>query len=244
MLRRVDHGDHDLIITFMTRDQGKISVIAKNAKKSVKRFSGVLELFSVLQIVSKQGRGKLPHLQEATLTLPFYRIREDIKKTAYASYFAEVINAWVEEKSPQRETYELLRHVLEALDRGDPSEEELSILFQMRFLSQAGLSPNLTECSLCQTRLDDQPGMNVMLSLEKGGFLCHKCRSHVASGRQLSKGTIKQLLWLGKETIEQAGRIRFSHRAVQEGLHFLEAFVTFQLGKDLRSLKFLRRIRK
>ncbi len=48
LIRRIDYGDNDLIITFFTRDFGKTSAIAKSAKKSVKRFRGVLELFSLL----------------------------------------------------------------------------------------------------------------------------------------------------------------------------------------------------
>ena len=50
LLRRVDYGDFDLILTLFTETTGKISVIAKHAKKSKKRFAGVLELFTVLKI--------------------------------------------------------------------------------------------------------------------------------------------------------------------------------------------------
>ncbi len=46
LLRRIEYGDHDVIITFMTKDRGKITVMARNAKKSVRRFSGSLDLFS------------------------------------------------------------------------------------------------------------------------------------------------------------------------------------------------------
>ncbi|RPJ79366.1 MAG: DNA repair protein RecO, partial [Deltaproteobacteria bacterium] len=56
ILRRIDHGDYDLIVTLMTKEYGKLSLIAKNAKKSIKRFSGVLELFSALDITGKKGR--------------------------------------------------------------------------------------------------------------------------------------------------------------------------------------------
>lgn len=244
MLRKIEHGDYDLIVTLMTRERGKISLIAKNAKKSVKRFAGALELFSVLNIVGKRGRGKLPFLQEAVLSLPFYSIRENIEKTAYASYFAEIINTWVEEKSPQKHLYDLLAYVLDALDRGVMPEKTLSVLFQMRFLAHTGLSPHLAACCSCRTLLDDQPARNTLVSLEKGGILCQKCGSRAVSGKRLSRGTIKQLLWLEKGTLEQAGRIRFSDPAVHEGLHFLEHFVAFQLGRELKSLKFLRGIRQ
>jgi DNA repair protein RecO (recombination protein O) len=97
MLRRTDFGDYDLIITFFTLNKGKISVIAKSAKKSVRRFSGILELFSVLDIVCSTGRRPgLSVLQEAALKHPFAEIRKDVIKTAYASYWAELINEWME----------------------------------------------------------------------------------------------------------------------------------------------------
>ena len=50
ILRRIDFGDYDLIVTIFTLNKGKISVIAKSAKKSKKRFAGILELFSVLDV--------------------------------------------------------------------------------------------------------------------------------------------------------------------------------------------------
>ncbi|MGD9260057.1 MAG: recombination protein O N-terminal domain-containing protein, partial [Desulfobacterales bacterium] len=66
LLRRLDYGDFDLITTFFTLEKGKVTLIAKSAKKSTKRFSGILELFSVLEIVGSTGKGKgLPVLQEA-----------------------------------------------------------------------------------------------------------------------------------------------------------------------------------
>jgi DNA repair protein RecO (recombination protein O) len=102
LLRRLDYGDFDLILTFLSLQRGKISLIAKSAKKSTKRFAGTLELFSLLEVVYSTGRGHgLPVLQEAVLQSPFSAIRDDIKKTAYASYWCELINKWMEENKKQ-----------------------------------------------------------------------------------------------------------------------------------------------
>ncbi len=86
MLRRLDYGDHDLIITFLTQSDGKISALAKAAKKSVKRFSGVLELFSILQIVyTTKKRDGPSFLKETSIIEPLDGIRSDVTKTAYSS---------------------------------------------------------------------------------------------------------------------------------------------------------------
>lgn len=244
MLRRIEFGDYDYIITFFTLNQGKVSLIAKSAKKSAKRFSGILELFSVLDIVYGSTRGKgLPFLKEAVLKQPFAKIRADIKKTAYASYWAELINAWMEKSEKQSKLYYLFRSVLHELDLGHMPETVLSILFQMRFMAISGHSPNLRQCSICKKQLEEIAKANIIFDLTRGGLVCENCCQNISKRITLSKGTIKQLLWMDQGDLAKAKRIRFTPQALNEGLTFLEAFVPFHLGKEPKSLKFLRQIR-
>ena len=89
LLRKIEYGDHDFIISFLTESKGKISVIAKNAKKSIKRFSGALDLFSVNHIhctFPKKKKDGLIILSQADLENGFVNIRYDVFKTAYASF--------------------------------------------------------------------------------------------------------------------------------------------------------------
>lgn len=242
ILRRVEFGDFDLILSFLTRDKGKFSAIAKSAKKSTKRFSGILEPFSILRIVCSTGRRKgLPILQEAVLKKPLPSIRTDIIKTAYASYWAELIDVWLEEGPNQIELFGLLQYVLEQLDQGSASPAVLGILFQVRFLIISGHRPNLKQCGVCRRELDAMTGNAIQFDLAKGGLICDRCTT--AGRLQLTRGTIKQLQWLEKEQLSKAGRIRFSAQAVAESQKFLEAFVPYHLGKEPRSLKFLKEIR-
>jgi DNA repair protein RecO (recombination protein O) len=245
LLRRIEYGDFDLIVTLFTAVQGKTSAIAKSAKKSVKRFAGVLEPFSRLEVVLAQGRGKgLPVLQEASLEDPFFKIREDIVKTAYASYWAELIYLWMAEGEPQAHLYRLILHVLSELNRGQTPAEVLSILFQMRFLSLAGFRPNFDHCHLCKRRLDGIPHASVISAPAKGGIVCPDCGGTPNGRLKISKGTLKQLMWLDTADLERAARIRFTPAAMAEGLNFLEAFVPYHIGKSPKSLKVLRIVRR
>ncbi|UCD78773.1 MAG: DNA repair protein RecO [Desulfobacterales bacterium] len=233
-----------MIITFFTLQRGKLSLIAKAAKKSTKRFAGILELFSLLELVAGTGRGKgMPVLQEAVLKNPFSAIRADFKKTAYASYWAELIYNWMEENFKQEALYYLFEHVLTELDKGQIEKAALSILFQMRFLALSGHRPNLTACSLCRKELDNIKQASIILDLQRGGILCGNCSSSSASRLSLARGTIKQLLWVASGNLAKATRIKFSSPALEESTHFLEEFVSYHLGKAPRSLKFLRQVR-
>ncbi len=245
LLRRIEFGDYDLIVTLFTRQQGKVSAIAKSAKKSVKRFAGVLEPFSRLNVVLAQGRGKgMPVLQEASLEDPFFKIREDIVKTAYASYWSELIYTWMAEGEPQDPLYELTRHVLAELNRGQTPVEVLSILFQMRFLSLAGFRPNFDHCHACKTCLDQIRHASVVSDPCTGGIACPSCGVSTNGRLKISKGTLKQLMWTDTGNLERAARVRFTPTAIAEGLAFLERFVPFHIGRSPRSLKVLRAVRQ
>ncbi len=245
LIRRTDYGDYDLILTFFSLARGKISLIAKSAKKSTKRFGGILELFSELVVVGSSGRGKgLPVLQEAALKQPFSRIRADITRTAYASYWAELIHDWMQEYERQTELYDLLKRSLGDLDSGRTSEAGLSVLFQMRLLNISGHRPNLSHYCRCQNPLESTVSGRLIFNIARGGITCRNCASRASEGIRLSMGTLKQLLWAGSGDLAKAFRIRFSPNTISEALDFLEAFVPYHLGKQPRSLKFLRHIRK
>lgn len=244
LLRRLDYGDYDVIITFFTLKSGKMTLIAKSAKKSTKRFAGILELFSILELVASTGRGKgLPVLQEAVLKQPFSEIRADFKKTAYASYWAELIYNWLEDNYQQVDLYSLFEHVLSELDSGQTTGAALNILFQMRFLNLSGHRPHLTACSLCHKELENIQQTKIILDLKGGGILCGSCSGRSASRISLARGTIKQLLWVEDRDLAKATRMKFSPAALKESTHFLEEFASYHLGKQPRSLKFLRQVR-
>ena len=245
MLRRINYGENDLIITFLTYERGKLSAIAKSAKKSVKRFSGILDLFSVIEVVLAYGRtGSLPILKEATLKEPFTGIRTNIQKTAYASYWAELINKWAEQGDKQTKIYNLFKYALGELDRGRLVEEAVSIFFQIRFLMISGLYPDFSVCSVCKTGIENIKGNKIFFDLAGGGIVCGKCASAPLKRIYLSKGTIKQLKWIENKKISTAGRIKLTSFALKEGLYFLEAFVPYHLNQDPKSLRFLQQIRK
>jgi DNA repair protein RecO (recombination protein O) len=244
LIRRLDYGDFDLIITFLTLERGKLTVIAKSAKRSVRRFSGLLELFYSLDIVVDMGRGKgLPVLSEASLRTPVEHIGSDILKTAYASYWTELIYDWVESGQRQNELYALLTFVLGELNSGNMPPEVLSILFQLRFLSLSGLCPDLNQCSACHLNVEETGRGPLNIDLAAGGLVCERCAPYSAGKQCLSKGTIKQLSWMNEGDMRKAMRIRFSPQTLQEGLSFLETFVPYHLGKESKSLRFLRKIR-
>ena len=117
-------------------------------------------------------------------------------------------------------------------------------MFQIKFLTISGLSPNLRQCSVCRTEVEKIKETSVQFDFAKGGILCDECASKTLQKSFLSKGIIKQFLWIKMGDLVKAVRIKFSSDALREGSEFLETFVPYHLGKEPRSLKFLQQIRK
>ena len=219
-------------------------MIAKAAKKSTKRFGGILEHFDGLGIVYRQSRGKgLPILEEATLERNFGVVRSDVLKTAYASYWSELVVLWLEADEPRQDIYDLLAFVLEALSCGKVPPAILSLLFQMRFIGHEGLRPVLERCTCCQKEIEQLAQNEFCIDLRQGGIVCNQCpgpdNHHVAIG----KGTLKQLIWMAREDLGKALRVRFAPHSMAEATAFLEAFVPYHIGRVPKSLAFLRQIR-
>lgn len=246
LFRKIDYGEADLILTFFSLNYGKVSVIAKSAKNSRKRFGGVLELFSLLEINttgSAKKRG-LPVLNEAKIVSPFAALRGDFRKTAYAAYWCDLVYHFAEENEPMPEVFRLLCFSLEALCAGAHTPEFLSVVFQSKLAQLLGFEPNLKDCAVCGTDVFVSGHPVVGINIAAGGLICDNCmHEHLRGALKLQAGTLKPMVWVLEKPLDAALRARFSDRAVVEALHFWEAFLPYHFDKKLKSLDFLRQIR-
>jgi DNA repair protein RecO (recombination protein O) len=235
-----------LILTYLTPDKGKLTAIAKSARSSTRRFCGSVELLSVSGIVCTQGRGRLPLLTEASPHCHFQSISSDIRKMAYACYWAEILDAVIENdgRSPEHiEAYELLLTGLKLLDDNTLCDCVLNIGFQMKFLNLSGIGPNLIQCGGCRRPVENFSENRFAFDTARGTALCRTCYDpEKTKAVFISKGTAKQLQWVEGFPLTSAGRIRFSARTLNESRNLLESFVPYHLGKTFRSLTFLGRI--
>ena len=91
VLKSLSYGESDLIVTFYSREFGKINGIAKGAKRSKKRFANVFEPFSLTNIIfSRKNRDALAFIESCDIIDHYAAIRRDLEKTLTASYFIDL----------------------------------------------------------------------------------------------------------------------------------------------------------
>ncbi|MBW0000979.1 MAG: DNA repair protein RecO [Verrucomicrobia bacterium] len=121
LLRRSRFSDTTLIITWLTRQQGKVKTIAKGALRPKSPFLGKLDLFFQCELLWAQSRrAELHVLREVKVLEPFPRIRATYLQTLAASYFVELIDEATEPEHPVPDLYDLLFRALNHLNQRLP----------------------------------------------------------------------------------------------------------------------------
>jgi DNA repair protein RecO (recombination protein O) len=243
VIRSTNYGESDKIVTFFTRDFGKLKGIAKGARRSRKRFQNALGLFSHLRLTffEKEGTG-LVRAEGCDILHSFPKIREDLRKILYGNYYLELANEMAGEREGNQEVFELLLSFLSDLEEMEPQEEQLR-LFEVRILSLFGYRPNMGRCNLCKKDWEDLkevPG--VYFSLEKGALVCEKCSKTWNHLIAFSLGTARLIEKISHMELDKIQRLKFTHQSLAESREILPRFISYQLGKELKSLKTLRDI--
>lgn len=239
VLRRVDYGDTDRIVTFFTREMGKVGAFARSAKKSQKRFGGALEPFHRLKIAARDRRGELLSLSSADIDCARAAISLDLDLIARASYLTELLTEATREREAHPEIFDLVDAGFDVLASAPfASLEKLRrdgwlIAFEMKLLSLAGYRPQLHACAEC----GDGAAARYRFVPDRGALYCAE-HAH-GEGVAIGAGTARILDASLAADVRHLDRFAFSATQVEEARSLLAPFLRHQLGKELRSAAFL-----
>ena len=242
VLRLMDYGESDRIVTFYTAAYGKVRGIAKGAKRSRKRFANALEPFSCSRLLfSRRGTEGLALIEGSDVTCHFEEIRTDLEKTMTASCLIDLTDQFTEEDKRNEPLFGLLHDFLQLLEKG-PSTESLLRFFEIRLLKLSGYDPVLDRCLACKSPVS--PEKSYRFHAAGGGLLCNACRLESPDAIPISLGTIRTLA-MGRELpIDRLGRLVLSVQSSDESRLILGRFVHHILGRELKSFHVFNEVRR
>jgi DNA repair protein RecO (recombination protein O) len=140
VLRRHPVTESSLVVTWYTREFGKLKTLAKGARRSKGPFQGKIDLFYRDEIVFLRSRRSDLHLlHDCFIEDAHARLRESIESLTAASYICELVELVTEQEDANRDIYELLARLLQALEARH--DGVLLIWFELRLLGAAGWKP-------------------------------------------------------------------------------------------------------
>ena len=242
VLRSRVHGESDKIVTFLTQNWGKITGIAKGAKRSRRRFVNVLEPFTQVHLRFRPSRSEeLAFIFSCDLIRSFVRPSRDLQRFALASYVVELIDAMVAGRESGPETYELLLHGLAVLEEQESLSPLFLPVFELLLLTHTGYGPHLTSCQQCGLSLvvEEKP---LPFSSSLGGLLCLNCRGRGGSTLLLSPATLRLLYGLKIGDVDMGLRTMASPRVSREMRALVSSWLSHHLPRPLKSRAFLEQI--
>ncbi len=242
ILRKWDFGESDLLISFFDRGRGKRRGIAKGAKRSKKRFGGILSPLFLVQLdyFEKPGRS-LVRIEGCTLIHYYSSFPSHLGKLLVGCCLLEIMERVLPEGEGGEPFFLLLAQTLECMDR----EEQTGVLlwvFLIRTLALLGVPPQLEICIHCRRPLapDGVFGFSVPL----GGPVCGGCVRKGTSTHRAHAETLRLMKrWLGssREAFYTAG---VPGRFVREAEAVIEKFYMHHVTREFRSLRVLKEISK
>jgi DNA repair protein RecO (recombination protein O) len=242
VLRCLNYGESDLIVTFFSHDFGKLKGIAKGAKKSKKRFANVFEPFSLTNIIfTRKNRDTLAFIESCDIIDHYHTIRQDLEKTLIASYFIDLTDHFSPEGKKNEKVFQLLQNFLVMLGR-EKSSDAIVRFFEMRLLKLTGFEPALDHCIKCKSPVTN--GNSYYFHAAEGGIQCSVCARPERYDQAISAGTVRTLL-LGKDMdIDKIKLVALSDSLAMESRNILIGFISYVLGLEVKSLKIMEQVSK
>ncbi|MCH5349950.1 MAG: DNA repair protein RecO [Oscillospiraceae bacterium] len=143
-----NYGESDRFIDILTAEYGVIEICVRGARKLAGRNNASTQLFSYARFCFNK-KGERYSLNSSEPIRVFYELRLDMKKLALAEYFIEVSRYCVTTGQSARDIMSLLLNSLHFLSKDLRSCEFLKSVFEMRFMSEIGMLPQLIGCRDC-----------------------------------------------------------------------------------------------
>ncbi len=239
VLRRLDYGEADRILTLLTREYGKLAAIAKGSRRAKARSGSSLDLFARSQMMLAKGRN-LDVVAQAERRGDVRNISGNLQRTAYACLVAEVADKVLEERHPVDDVFDLVVTTIERLNTPERSPRVESAWFLMRILELLGYQPQLADCAGCNEALPEAAGW---FSPLLGGVLCRRCGAHDQAGSPVSVNGLKVLRVMAAGDAALYDRLRLGGELLHEVEDALEPQLEYHLDRRLKTLEFIRSIR-
>lgn len=242
VLRVYPWSETSCIANIYTRDFGKLSVLAKGARRPKSPFEAALDLLSICHVVFiSKSADALDVLTEAKL-LRRYRIgSRDLLRLNCGYYVAELLDRLTDKGDKQPEIFDLAHATLCALDSAQDDPRGLVCRFELGLLRMIGHLPSWRRCAHCgnetQSGQDANAGSDetwVVFGALAGGILCRGCQ---LGGRQMIRipkdalGVLERFSdsnWQGIDTNDYTEQ----HRPIIRGL--LGRYLTVMLDRKLQ----------
>lgn len=235
VIKTQDYGETHKIVTIFSKKIGKFAAIARGAKKPKSRMAAVTQPFIHGEFLVYINSG-LSTIQQGETINSMRAIREDIVKTAYAAYLAELTDKLLDQKQPDPELYNQLFLTLNWMMENEQVEIPI-MMYELKLFQKGGFAPVVSQCVNCGNQES-----TFSFSVKEGGLLCQQCQ-HIDPDAHAISNIMARLLYLFMSVgLERIGSISVKDSTVKLFREILNAYYDHYGGYYIKSKKFLNQL--
>lgn len=246
VIRSMDYGEGNKIVSLFTEAAGKVSVMVRGAKKTNSRFAAVAQLFTHGDFVFfKSGHGGMGTLNNAELIEGYQKLREDLYMAAYGAYIAEMYERLMPEQESHPMMFIQLKAAMDALAEGKDGMIVIHIV-EMKMLALSGYLPQLDACVSCGSdiSLSTEGPQHVWLSVNHGGAICQRCRHTDPQALRVTQAAFKLLRLFQRIDLRRLGSVEIKPATKAELKQCMRAFMDAHLDMRWKSRGFIEQMDK
>ncbi|MCJ7544281.1 MAG: DNA repair protein RecO [Phycisphaerae bacterium] len=232
-LRTGDYSETSQVAGFLTRDDGKVDLLAKGAKRAKSATGGPIDVLAEGELVyipaSREGLGTLVEFAE-TVARP--GLRRDSRRLNAAMFMLELVGALLGEADPHVEVFDLLHNALDRLTAPQAQVGAVLAYFQWRLLRHVGLLGELARCVACGRRIAGAGRKDVHFSSIQGGLLCGACEGASTEKFRLSGAALAGLAALA--AAEAGVKVTLPDKQATAVNRVLAYHAAHQIGRALK----------
>lgn len=208
VLSESNMGDFDKMLTILTPNFGKISCVAKGARRPRSALLAGSQIFCFGEYLMYKGTNTY-HINSVEPIEVFYNIRTDLDKLNVAVHINKIVQDVTGENQNCFNIMQLLLNTLYVISETDKNLDLVLSIFKLRLLSILGFRPNVNECVNCKGKED-----LIYFSLRDNGVKCKNCGKQDKSSITISESTYNAI----KYTITAPPKKLFSFSIKDESL--------------------------
>lgn len=236
VLKGINLGESDKIITVYTDTLGKIDIVVHGARKPKSKFMASTQPFCYCEYVIFKGKN-LYTLSDSSINESFQVILQDLTKLAYGSYFLDLVDGLNEKDNKNVSILALLLKTLYLLIHEDIDIKLLQFAFEFKAISLSGYMPQVNYCIKCRRKIGDK----CFFSIVDGGVVCTDCKNSKSSYSLMEDG-VQLLQKIKLIKLEDLRNIKYNDKNLSLLHNMLLNYILYYTGREFKSLSLLNKI--
>jgi DNA repair protein RecO (recombination protein O) len=235
-------GESDRIVTFFSRDFGKVRGVARAARRMRSRFGSALELLTLGELVFFDGgRSELVQIDHFDIVHPFEGLRGDLERLGQAAWMVECVSRLTADRDPSGTLYGLLLRALRSVEAGD-CPRRAATTFGLRCVDALGHRLRIDACVACGRR-GGSAGAPVAIDVDGGGLTCAACAGRTRGAIRVDASALGALRRL--RAMPWGDAMRLTLGATEDHVReIVDLHIARLAGQPARASRFLREIER